>query len=184
MRRVLRVMRAAALLAPARQPVPVVAHPHDGTIVTDQPNVMWGTDATATVTVARGRSRSSPRSITAPPSASASTPRDTGTRFEALEPLRQGVRDHFGGLAAAAAVGLALRHDHGSVYLSDDFQAEIAFLGMTRRRRSSASPKATAVSNGSFGPSRNSCSGFGTSAISPTSKRRSAPLRTPTTSSG
>jgi len=29
-----------------------------------------------------------------------------GDRFEALEPLRQGVRDHFGGLAAAVAVDL------------------------------------------------------------------------------
>jgi transposase InsO family protein len=53
-----------------------------------------------------------------------------GDRFEALEPLR-GVRDHFGGLAAMVAQRLALRHDHGSVYLSGDFQNEIAFLGMT-----------------------------------------------------
>lgn len=54
MRRVLRVMRAAALLAPARQPEPVVEHPHEGTIVTDQPNVMWGSDATAAVTLVEG----------------------------------------------------------------------------------------------------------------------------------
>ena len=54
MRRVLRVMREAELLAPARQPAPVVEHPHDGTIVTDRPNVMWGTDATAAVTVVDG----------------------------------------------------------------------------------------------------------------------------------
>jgi hypothetical protein len=47
MRRVLRVMRAAALLAPTRQPAAVVERPHEGTIVTDRPNVMWGTDATA-----------------------------------------------------------------------------------------------------------------------------------------
>lgn len=42
MRRVLRVMREAELLAPARQPKAVVKHPHEGTIVTDRPNVMWG----------------------------------------------------------------------------------------------------------------------------------------------
>jgi transposase InsO family protein len=54
-----------------------------------------------------------------------------GDRFEALEPLRQGVRDHFGALAPAIADGLALRHDHGSVYRSADFQTEITFLGMT-----------------------------------------------------
>lgn len=129
--RTLRGVRAAALLAPARQPVPVVAHPHDGTIVTAAPNVMWGTDATATVTVHEG-----------PVTVFAAIDHCTaecvgihaarqGNRFEALEPLRQGVRVHFGGLAAAAAAGLALRHDHGSVYLSADFQAEVAFLGIT-----------------------------------------------------
>ena len=131
MRRVLRIMREADLLSPARQPAPVVAHPHDGTIVTEQPNVMWGTDAPAAVTLTEG-----------PATIFAAIDHCTaecvgihvakyGDRFEALEPIRQGVRDHFGGLAPATAAGLALRHDHGSVYLSGDFQAEIAFLGMT-----------------------------------------------------
>ena len=54
MRRVLRVMREATLLAPARQPEPVVERPQEGAIVTDGPNVMWGTDATAAVTLLEG----------------------------------------------------------------------------------------------------------------------------------
>ncbi|MBI3657212.1 MAG: transposase [Acidobacteria bacterium] len=33
-------------------------------------------------------------------------------------------------MATSAASGIRLRHDHGSQYLSDDFQSEIAFLGM------------------------------------------------------
>jgi hypothetical protein len=37
----LRVMRAADLLASSRQPGPVTGQPHEGTIVTDRPNVMW-----------------------------------------------------------------------------------------------------------------------------------------------
>jgi len=52
------------------------------------------------------------------------------TRFEALEPIRQGVQEYFGGFAAGSAAGLRLRHDHGSVYMSDDFQNEIRFLGL------------------------------------------------------
>ena len=72
------------------------------------------------------------------------------TRFEALEPLRQGVRDYCGGFRAGAAAGIRNRHDHGSQYMSDDYQAEIAFLGMESSRRSCASRNATAVSNGSF----------------------------------
>ncbi len=51
-------------------------------------------------------------------------------RFEALEPIRQGVRRCFGGFAAGIARGLALRHDDGSQYVSHDFQREIAFLGI------------------------------------------------------
>lgn len=131
MRRVLRVMRAAELLAPTRQPEPVVKHPHDGTIVTEQPNVMWGTDATAAVTLVDGAATVFAAIDHCTAECVGIHAARHGNRFEALEPLRQGVRDHFGPLAAAAAQGLALRHDHGSVYLSDDFQTEIRFLGMT-----------------------------------------------------
>ena len=53
-----------------------------------------------------------------------------GTRFEALEPVRQGVRDHFGAMAAGVASGLTIRHDHGRQYMSDDLQAELRFLGL------------------------------------------------------
>jgi len=53
-----------------------------------------------------------------------------GTRFEALEPLRQGVRRHFGAIGKDVARGLAVRHDHGSQYMSDTFQAEMHFLGI------------------------------------------------------
>jgi transposase InsO family protein len=57
-------------------------------------------------------------------------PAKSGDRFEALEPLRQGVREFFGGFDRGIAAGLAIRHDHGSAYMSHDFQAELAFLGM------------------------------------------------------
>ena len=50
---------------------------------------------------------------------------------EALEPIRQGVRQRFGGFAKGVARGLAVRHDHGSQYMADQFQKEIAFLGIT-----------------------------------------------------
>jgi transposase InsO family protein len=52
------------------------------------------------------------------------------TRFEALEPLRQGVRRHFGGFAQGIARGLARRHDHGSQHMADAFQEELRFLGV------------------------------------------------------
>jgi hypothetical protein len=53
------------------------------------------------------------------------------TRFEALEPLRQGgVRTAFGAFVKGIAGGLKLRHDHGSQFLADDYQNELAFLGI------------------------------------------------------
>ena len=53
--RLLRLLRENQLLSPARQPEPVRAHPHEGIIVTQLPNQMWGTDATATLTEGRAR---------------------------------------------------------------------------------------------------------------------------------
>ena len=44
--------------------------------------------------------------------------------------MRQGLRAYFGAYEAAVAAGLQARHDHGSVYLSDVFQAELRFLGI------------------------------------------------------
>jgi transposase InsO family protein len=128
--RVLRLLREHQLLSPSRQPDPVRPHPHEGTIVTAAPNQMWGTDATATFTDAEG-------AVTVFAAIDHCSADCVGihavkraTRFEALEPVRQGVRQHFGAFSGGCAAGLRLRHDHGSVYMSDDFQNEIKFLGM------------------------------------------------------
>jgi hypothetical protein len=54
-----------------------------------------------------------------------------GTRFEAIEPVRQGIRALFGGYEPGIAAGLVARHDHGSQYVRDYFQDELEFLGIT-----------------------------------------------------
>ena len=51
-------------------------------------------------------------------------------RFEALEPVRQAVAERLGEFGAGVGEGLAIRHDHGTAYLSDTFQGELAFLGI------------------------------------------------------
>ena len=119
--RVLRLLRQHQLLSPSRQPQPALGNPHEGTIVTTTPDQMWGTDATATFTEAEG-------SVTVFAAVDHCTAECVGihavkkaTRFEALEPIRQGVKEHCGAFSAGAADGLKLRHDHGSVYMSDDF---------------------------------------------------------------
>jgi transposase InsO family protein len=52
----------------------------------------------------------------------------SANRFEAPEPVRQGVHRCFGAIAPSVARGLKLRHDHGSNYMSGDFQDEIKCL--------------------------------------------------------
>jgi transposase InsO family protein len=128
-RRVLRLMREHNLLAPARVGAPRGPRSHDGTIIPEALNAMWGTDLTTTITgegqaaVFVAVDHCSAECVGLHAAARA-------TRFEALEPIRQGVREHFGGFAKAVARGLAVRHDHGSQYLSDTFQHELAFLGI------------------------------------------------------
>ena len=91
---------------------------------------MWGTDMTATVTVAEGAAFVFVAVGHCTAACIGLHAAKRGTRFEALEPLRQGVRERFGGIGAGAARGLRLRHDHGSNDLADDFQQEIAFFGI------------------------------------------------------
>src|SRR3954452_17798510 len=129
MRRVLRLMRQNNLLAPTRVGAPRGPRNHDGTIIPDTVDAMWGTDLTTTITgegqaavfVALDHCSAECVGIHAHARA---------TRFQALEPIRQGVRQHFGGFGKASARGLAVRHDHGSQYMSHHFQKEISFLGI------------------------------------------------------
>ncbi len=128
-RRVLRLMREHGLLAHQRAGRPHGSRAHDGTITTERVDVMWGADLTSVMTgegqaavfIAVDHCSAACVGIHASRSAD---------RFEALEPVRQAVRKRFGGFAKGVADGLQLRHDHGSQYISHDFQAELRFLGI------------------------------------------------------
>jgi putative transposase len=130
-RRVLRLMREQRLLAPQRQGQPRGPKAHDGTITTDRIDTMWGTDMTTTFTREDGQVAI----FIAVDHGSAECvgihAAKHGTRFEALEPIRQGVRTHMGAFGKDVAHGLTLRHDHGSQYMSRVFQDELRFLGLT-----------------------------------------------------
>jgi len=125
--RVLHLLRENQLLSPARHPEPVRSNPHEGTIIAELPNQMWGTDATTTFTETEG-------TVTVFAAIDHCTAKcvrihvvKKGTRFEALEPIRQAMKEQFGAFSGGIAAGLRLRHDHGSVYMRDDFQNEIRF---------------------------------------------------------
>lgn len=128
--RVLRLMRESGLLASHRVGSNRGPKNHDGTITRACVDEMWGTDMTTTVTTNEGQvavfiavDHCSFECVGIHASNSA-------TRFEALEPIRQGVRERFDRFSEDVARGLAVRHDHGSQYMSLDFQRELAFLGI------------------------------------------------------
>ena len=127
--RVRRLMREHHLQAPRRGGNAHGPKAHDGTITTEEPDTMWGTDMTTTVTTDQGTAHVFVAVDHCTCECVGLHAAKSGNRFEALEPLRQGVREHFGGFAAEVAEGLAIRHDHGSAYMSDDFRRELAFLG-------------------------------------------------------
>lgn len=53
-----------------------------------------------------------------------------GDRWAALEPVRQGVRRHFGEFTPKIALGLGLRHDCGPQYTAHQVNAELKWLGI------------------------------------------------------
>jgi transposase InsO family protein len=91
---------------------------------------MWGTDMTQTITVGEGRAYVFVAVEHANSEIVGIHAARSANRFEALEPVRQGVHRCFGAIAPGVAHGLKLRHDHGSNYMSGDFQDEIECLGI------------------------------------------------------
>lgn len=129
-RQVLRVMRGAQLLSPHRARQGAV-RAHDGRIVTDAPDVMWGTDGMRVETVEDGwvwiftavehwNGEVMGWHVTG-----------KGDRFAALEPLRQGLVRLGRGVGRGAARGLSLRMDHGTQYTSEHFLNELRFWSLT-----------------------------------------------------
>ena len=128
-KQVLRLMRENRLLSPyrGRQGHP---DPHDGRIVTEAPNLMWGTDGTKVFTLEDGwvwvfaavehwNAECVGWHVT-----------KHGDRYAALEPISQGLMSLYGSVAGDVARGLRLRVDHGSQYLSDHFVNQVRFWGI------------------------------------------------------
>jgi len=129
-RRVLRLMREHGLLSPrrARQGKGVS---HEGTITTDAPDLMWGTDGTRVLTAEEGMCWI----FTAVDHYSCEVVGrhvcKRGDRFAALQPVSQGLLKHFGGVTADVGRGLSLRMDNGTQYVSEHFRNQVRFWGVT-----------------------------------------------------
>ena len=128
-KRVLRLMREHNLLSPYRKPQGTPKE-HDGTIGTEAPNVMWGTDGARVFTVEDGYGWIFVAVEHWNAECMGVHVCKKGDRVAALEPVAQGVLAQFGSVERGAARGLALRMDHGTQYLSDHFQNQIQAWGI------------------------------------------------------
>jgi len=128
--RVLRLMRLHGLLAPVRRVHRRGDPAHAGTIITEQPDQMWGTDGTKFATRRDGWCWVFIAIDHCTLEIMGWHAAEKGDRWAALEPIRQGVRRRWQGFAADLAAGLKVRHDWGTQYTSRDFQNELKFLGI------------------------------------------------------
>lgn len=142
--RVLHLMRDHQLLSPYRHQLGS-PHAHLGTLVAAAPNQMWGTDGFRVFTVDEGwiwgfaavdhfNSECVGWHVV-----------KTGSRFEALEPLRQALQTRMGGVEKDAARGLVLRADNGCQYTSDHFRGQTAFWGITLSHAFVAQPQGNGI---------------------------------------
>ena len=129
-KRVLRIMREHHLLSPHR-----VRRGHDllheGTITTEAPNLMWGTDGARVLTVEDGWGWIFVGVEHFNAECVGYHVCKEGTRYEALQPIAMGLTRHFSSVNADVGRGLMLRMDHGTQYLSDHFLNQLRFWGIT-----------------------------------------------------
>jgi transposase InsO family protein len=142
--RVLRLMRANQLLSPHRRPqgAPIL---HDGTITTDRPNEMWGTDGIRIQTVEDGWVWVFSAVDHFDACCVGIHAVKIGNRFAALQPIAQGLKAEFGATGADAGRGLVLRMDHGTQYTADDFLNQVKFWGIAPSFACVAEPQTNGV---------------------------------------
>src|SRR3989442_14947232 len=112
-------MRTHGLLAPRRLGPPNGNPAHDGTITTDRPDVMWGTDATRFYTERDGWCWFFGALDHHLDEVVGWHTSKLGPRWAALEPIRQAVRHAFGRFGKDGARALAIRGDWGPQDLAD-----------------------------------------------------------------
>ena len=142
--RVLRLMRENQLLSPHRRPQGKL-DPHEGSITTERPDEMWGTDGVRIETVEDGWVWAFSAVDHCHAECVGWHVAKIGDRFAALEPIAQGLARHFGGVHAQAGRGLALRMDHGTQYMVDHFLHQVKFWGIAPSFAFVAEPQTNGV---------------------------------------
>lgn len=143
-KRILGIMRKNGLLSPYRSPQRP-AKGHTGTIVTDKPNEMWATDGTKVFTVDDGNVWIFPVLDHFNSECVGCHVSKYGSRFAALEPIKQGLEQYCGGVSKQCAQGISLRMDHGSQYISNHFRHETQYWGFNLSYAFLAEPETNGI---------------------------------------
>jgi len=129
--RVNRIMRAHGLLSPQRHEQGEEKK-HDGTIIPDSINQIWGTDGTMFGTINGDLlwlfaviDHFSDELL-----GWHIVEVGQGNRFAALEPIKQALRRIRGAVGKDTGKGIAIRHDWGPQYIAHDFKEELKFFGL------------------------------------------------------
>lgn len=147
--RVLRLMRENNLLAPCRPGRPR-RRKHDGTLVTEAPNLMWCGDGTKFYTLEEGWCWLFTTLDHFNSEVLGFHVCKTGDRFAAAEPVRLAVKREFGAFTQGIAHGLTYRMDNGSQYTADHFKGELDFLGITASYSFVGSPECNGIAERFF----------------------------------
>ena len=126
----LRLMRAANLLAPTRRRHARGDRAHTGTIRTARPDELWGTDAARFYTHREGWCWFFGAIDHCVEDVLGWHVAKVGDRWAALEPIRQGVQRVHGRYAPRIALGLGLRMDWGPQYTAHQFLGELRWRGI------------------------------------------------------
>jgi len=130
--RVNRLMREAGLLSPQRLEADRSPRLHEGTIIPENIDLLWGTDGTQ-FGMANGRLLWLFAVIdhySCEVLGWHIIEVGQGDAWAAMEPVKQALRKRRGALLQKAGAGISIRHDWGPQYTAGDFRKELEFLGL------------------------------------------------------
>jgi transposase InsO family protein len=131
-KRVCAVMRDAGLLSPQRIESDRKERTHEGTLIPETIDRLWGTDGTH-FGLPDGTSLwlfATIDHFSAEILGWHVIEVGKGTAYAALEPVRQAVRKRRGAVSQGAGAGVKIRHDWGPQYAAKAFGQELDFLGL------------------------------------------------------
>lgn len=145
--RVNRLMRDNNLLSPFRVKKSVEKKEHNGKITTASFNQMWATDGKKFWVDGTGWCWFFGVIEHCNDEILAWHIAKKGSRFAALEPIKEAIRKQFGTIDKNVCRGMSLklRSDHGSQYTSDDFQNQMKYWGLGMSMSFVAEPQCNGI---------------------------------------